>query len=276
MGTEIEEPYFIRDADSILARPDFPINEGVEYLQGYSNGSKNTTAIIKFNKKGVPCSVTLLFKGEEKSRPPLVIRIGKASPGLGITKEGLIAAGIIEDNPEKLNKKKTNKTEFKLQKKIRIRLTSAGDVKLNIKAETDNPAIRPEFEHDVPQADAEAFFDLPESLFPRLRKTRYSYLGIDVDLFPNGKMIAEPEFQSVEAMEAFNANLPDWLKPDNAINLTPYDGLRNAFGNSSIAKRGFPIISWAFLDAHVTSLSYVPKERAHIPNQQMYALCFEG
>lgn len=89
-------------------------------------------------------------------------------------------------------------------KNVRVRLTTNKAV-LGIKF-TDE-AITDEFEYEIPVADGLAMY---KKTSRRVEKKRLSFkrkkVQYDIDTYPNGVIIVEAEFKSVEQMEA-------WIKP---------------------------------------------------------------
>lgn len=89
-------------------------------------------------------------------------------------------------------------------KNVRIRLTTNKAV-LGIKF-TDE-AITDEFEYEIPVVDGLAMY---KKTSRRVEKKRLSFkrkkVQYDIDTYPNGVIIVEAEFKSVEQMEA-------WVKP---------------------------------------------------------------
>lgn len=90
-------------------------------------------------------------------------------------------------------------------KNVRVRLTTSKAI-LGIKFTTE--AITDEFEYEIPKKDGKEIYRKCEF---KLEKRRLSFKGpqkvhYDVDSYPNGLVVVEVEFNSIEHMEK-------WVKP---------------------------------------------------------------
>lgn len=92
-------------------------------------------------------------------------------------------------------------------KNIRIRLTINKAI-LGIKFTSEG--ITDEFEYEIPQSEGREIY---KKTTKRVEKKRLSFerddIHYDVDTYPNGVIIVEAEFESVEQMEAWTK--PSWI-----------------------------------------------------------------
>ncbi len=98
-----------------------------------------------------------------------------------------------------------------ITKTVRVRATENNGF-ITIKGKTDNPAIKPEYEYQIPKSEAIELLDgFTENNIEKLRyKIDYQGYTWEVDVFQGdnkGLIVAEIELKSLE--ESFQ--IPDWI-----------------------------------------------------------------
>jgi CYTH domain-containing protein len=130
--------------------------------------------------------------------------------GKEIERKFLLTAGSPIPIPAKYTKTKIKQGYISLTENIRVRLIKK---KAILCVKFSNGIVRDEFEYEIPFKDGKEMFNLTTK---KLEKKRLSFKRFkehyDIDEYPNGLIVVEVEFKSIEHMEKWVK--PSWIGED--------------------------------------------------------------